>query len=140
MSRSYPARPLRALLAAIPFLLAAPARASDTLDRSIVVLPIDTSKAGGKVTAADRASLEEMLRDEAIDTLQPLGWKVLSGDNTIQLLQDNGIDPTKCDEGSCQLGVARQMTHVDTADDGTSRRRRAPPTATSTGPITAEEE
>ncbi len=93
MSRSHPARPLRALLAAIPFLLAAPARAGDTLDRSIVVLPIDTSKAGGKVTAADRASLEEMLRDEAIDALQPLGWKVLSGDNTIQLLQDNGIDP-----------------------------------------------
>jgi hypothetical protein len=102
--------PSALLIAVLALLAPRPTRASDSMDRTIVVLPIDTTKTGARITQADRVSLEEMLRDEAIDALQPLGWKVLSSDNTIQLLQDNGIDPSKCDEGSCQLGVARQMT------------------------------
>ncbi len=85
-------------------LFAPRARAVENL---LAVLPLDVTNTGGHMTKADRVALEEVLRDEASNALA--GWTVLTGDNTIALLEGNGIDPTKCTESSCHLEMARQL-------------------------------
>jgi formylglycine-generating enzyme required for sulfatase activity len=82
--------------------------AAFAMDQTIVVLPLDLSKAAGKMSPEARASVEEMIRDEAISQLP--GWTVLSGETTIKKLEDNGVDPSKCGDGSCHLETARMMT------------------------------
>lgn len=74
------------------------------MDQTIVVLPLDIRKAEGKMSTSARASVEEMIRDEAIGQLP--GWTVLSGETTIKKLEDNDVDPNKC----CHLETARMMT------------------------------
>ena len=78
-------------------------------DRSIVVLPLDLTKTAGKMSPEARASVEEMLRDEAANSLAESGWTVMTGDTTLRILQDNGIDASKCGEGSCHLDTAKTM-------------------------------
>jgi formylglycine-generating enzyme required for sulfatase activity len=87
-------------------LFAAPALA---VDKTIVVLPLDVTKTAGKMGPEARASLEEELRDEAANALSGSGWTVMTGETTFKILTDNGIDPSKCGEGSCHLDTAKQM-------------------------------
>jgi Sulfatase-modifying factor enzyme 1/PEGA domain len=87
-------------------LAALPARAAD---RTIVVLPLDITKTEGHMSAPGRASLEEELRDEAANALAGSGWTVMTGETTLKILTDSGIDPSKCVDGSCHLDTAKQM-------------------------------
>ena len=36
-------------------------------------------------------------------------WIVLTGETTVRILQDNGIDLNQCDDSGCHLQTARQM-------------------------------
>jgi hypothetical protein len=92
--------------AVVVCLLASPeARAA----RLIAVLPLDVTNARGKLDGPAQAAIEEMLRDVATDALSVDGWTVLSPQNQLQLLRDNGVDPTKCGEQNCQLATAREI-------------------------------
>jgi TolB-like protein len=75
----------------------------------IAVLPFDVRNTKGKMDASARASLEDLLRDEAANTLTSAGWTVLTGENTYALLRDNGIDPALCGEGECHVATAREL-------------------------------
>jgi len=75
----------------------------------LAVLPLDASKTEGKMSAAAKASVEEMLRDAATNALAGTGWKVMTSETTLALLEGNNIDATRC-EGSCQLETARLMS------------------------------
>ncbi len=86
--------------------MAPSARATQKL---IAVLPLDVTNTNGHMRKADRASIEEMLRDAATNQLAGAGWTVMTSATTLQLLEDNGIDPTKCSDSSCQLQTARQI-------------------------------
>jgi len=96
----------RGMLGLFLFALALPAFA---VDKTIVVLPLDITKSAGKMGPEARASLEEELRDEAANALAESGWTVMTGETTLKILTDNGIDPTKCFQGSCQLDTAKEM-------------------------------
>jgi formylglycine-generating enzyme required for sulfatase activity len=90
---------------AVLMLMAGEAQAA----RLIAVLPLDVSNTQGKLNKAAQASLEEMLRDVATNALRPLGWTILSGENTIQVLIDNGVKPEECGSQSCHLANAREL-------------------------------
>lgn len=79
------------------------------MDKTIVVLPLDATKTAGKMSQEARISLEEQLRDEAANALSGSGWTVMTGETTLKILTDNGIDPGKCGEGSCHLDTAKSM-------------------------------
>ena len=73
----------------------------------VAVLPLAVR--ANAMDAAARETLEEAIRNLAGDTLTPQGYTVLTGDNTLRLLADNGIDPTKACEANCALEAAREM-------------------------------
>jgi formylglycine-generating enzyme required for sulfatase activity len=75
----------------------------------LAVLPLDMSHTKGKLDADGQASLEEMLRDVTANTLTGKGWTVLTGETTLQVLVDSGVDPSKCGDESCHLGSARKL-------------------------------
>src|SRR4051812_11405850 len=87
-------------------LLSAPSYAGSKV---IAVLPLDVTHTKGKLDADARASIEEMLRDVAVEALGSQGWTVLTGENMLQVLQDNGVDSTKCGDQSCHLSMAREI-------------------------------
>jgi hypothetical protein len=95
------------VLVAISLLLASEGQATEKL---LAVLPLDVSHAKNKMDVDARVSLEEMLRDGAADALASEGWTVMTGETTLQLLSDNGIDPAKCGDTSCHLTAARELT------------------------------
>jgi formylglycine-generating enzyme required for sulfatase activity len=79
-------------------------------DRLLAVLPLDVTNAEGKITRAGQASMEEVLRDVAANALSAAGWTVMTGETTLQVLHDNGIDPAKCGEAECHLTFAREIS------------------------------
>jgi hypothetical protein len=85
----------------------APARADSP--KLLAVLPLDASHTESRLSPAGRVAFEEFLRDIAANMLSSTGWIVMSGENALQILTDNGIDPTKCDDQSCHLGLAREL-------------------------------
>jgi hypothetical protein len=99
-------RRLWALLSAASVLLFSSNAAAAKL---IAVLPLDVTHTEGHLTPAAQADLEEIMRDVAADLLTPQGWTVLTGETTLQLLQDNGVDASKCGEESCSLAMAREI-------------------------------
>lgn len=86
-------------------LSAADAHASNV----IAVLPLDVSHAGGRLSVDAQASLEETLRDVSVNVLGTHGWTILTGETTLQVLQDNGVDPAKCGDQACHLTMAREI-------------------------------
>src|SRR4051812_29752873 len=76
-------------------------------EKIVAVLPLDATNA--KVEEADRAALEELLRNIAGEELQPLGYTILTGETTLKVLSDNGIDAAKACEASCALDAAREL-------------------------------
>ncbi len=75
----------------------------------IAVLPLDAKMTKGKMDDASQASLEEMLRDVAVDALSSEGWTILTGETTLQILQDNGVDASKCGDQNCHLSMTREI-------------------------------
>jgi hypothetical protein len=53
--------------------------------------------------------LEESIRTSAGDHLSAVGYTVLTGENTLQLLTDNGVDTTKVCDSTCALSAAREL-------------------------------
>jgi formylglycine-generating enzyme required for sulfatase activity/TolB-like protein len=98
-------RYLAAAAGAICALAAGEAQAA----KLIAVLPLDTRMTKGKLDDAAQASLEEMLRDTATNELTSYGWTVLTGETTIQVLRDNGVNPEQCGNQSCHLEMAREI-------------------------------
>gem|GEM_PF-1942924 len=98
--------PIRLCFLSLILVLALPAHA---VDKTIVILPLDATKTAGKMSQEARISLEEQLRDEAANALSGSGWTVMTGETTLKILTDNGIDPGKCGEGSCHLDTAKSM-------------------------------
>lgn len=84
----------------------------------IAVLPLDVRHAKGKLDADAQAVIEEMLRDVSVEQIGPLGWTVLTGETTLSVIRDNGIDPAHCGEGDCALAGARELK-VDLFISGT---------------------
>jgi formylglycine-generating enzyme required for sulfatase activity len=77
--------------------------------RLLAVLPLDVSHTNGKLSKDAEAALEELLRDTATDAVSPAGWTVLTGQNTLKILEDNGVDPAKACDATCALGAAREL-------------------------------
>jgi hypothetical protein len=73
----------------------------------VAVLPLDTTNA--KMDAPSTLALEETLRTAAGDALVPKGYTVLTGETTIRILQENGVDAQKACESSCALEAAKEM-------------------------------
>jgi hypothetical protein len=74
--------------------------------RLIAVLPFGVT---GPQSTTSADTLTEAVRQATGDALSPLGYTVLTNDNTLQILADNGIDAAKACEGSCSLEVAREF-------------------------------
>lgn len=72
----------------------------------LAVLPFAVSE---RVEAVAREAIEETIRTAAGSALTPHGYVVLTGDNTLRLLADNGIDPEKACDAGCALETAREM-------------------------------
>ena len=88
----------------IPFLLAAAAVLPNVAlanTKLVAVLPL--SDAGKRVPTVDRETLEETIRTIAGDALVPAGFTVLTGETTLAVLSENGIDANKACEASCSL-------------------------------------
>lgn len=73
----------------------------------VVVLPLDVTHA--HISAADKVVLEESIRSKVGDVLTPAGFRVLTGDNTLEILEENGVDVAKACEASCALKAAREL-------------------------------
>jgi hypothetical protein len=71
----------------------------------IAVLPLNAPKVDKDV----RDTLEESLRTVAGRYLTPVGFIVLTGENTLRILADNGIDASKVCEASCALDAAKNL-------------------------------
>jgi iron(II)-dependent oxidoreductase len=106
MIRSRGSRVARTVLLGLTLWLSA---ASAQAARLMAVLPLDVSHTAGKLSPEAQAAIEEMLRDVASDALTAGGWTVLSTQNQLQLLTDNGVDATKCGEENCLLATAREI-------------------------------
>jgi hypothetical protein len=89
--------------------LMAVAQPVEAASKLIAVLPLDVSHAKGQIDADAEASLEEMLRDVAAAHLAKGGWTVLTGETTLQVLKDNGVDATACSDQTCHLSMAREL-------------------------------
>jgi hypothetical protein len=92
----------------VAVILAVPGRAI-AANRLLAVLPLDVSHAKGKLDPDAQASVEEMLRDVATTALTPQGWVILTGENMLQVLKDNCVDPARCGDESCHLSMAREI-------------------------------
>jgi hypothetical protein len=84
-----------------------PLKLTPGVARLVAVLPLNIrAKAMDDTT---RETLEEAVRTVAGDALAQYGYTVLTGENTLQLLTDNGVDPTKTCDSSCGLEAAREL-------------------------------
>jgi TolB-like protein len=78
-------------------------------NRLFAVLPLDVRMTQGRMSEAARASIEEMLRDEAANRLAQTGWTVVTGEATLQVLADNGVNSGECNDEACHFSVAREL-------------------------------
>lgn len=98
---------MRRLLFALALVLALapPSRAED--NGLVALLPFDVANA--TIDKATRQALEEAIRTVAGDALTPYGYTVLTGETTLSLLAENGVDAAKACEASCALQAAREL-------------------------------
>ena len=83
-------------------------RASLAADRGLVaVLPLDFQNS--KFDKPTQVSLEEALRNTMGRALGPLKYTVLTGETTLSILEQNGVDVAKVCEASCALDAAREL-------------------------------
>jgi hypothetical protein len=99
-----PLPPCAALAAALVLL---PLAAHAGTRGLVAVLPLDAREA--KLTRATLSTIEEAVRTVAGDELTPHCYTVLTGETTLALLEDNGVDPGKACEASCALEAARHL-------------------------------
>lgn len=110
----------RLMTAALVVFLSMASRAEE-IRGVLAVLPIDASDAK-KIEPVDRRVLEEGIRTIAGDVLAPLGFRVMTGDNMLTMLAENGIDPEKACNTACALETARELntTHFVSGSLSTS--------------------
>jgi hypothetical protein len=85
------------------------ANAASAEGKLFAVLPLDVRMTHGQMSEAAQTSIEEMLRDESANHLAQAGWTVLTGETTLQVLSDNGVDIAKCNDEGCHLSIAREI-------------------------------
>lgn len=73
----------------------------------VAVMPFNFMS--GSVDATSRQLFEESVRTAMGDELTPAGYRVLTGDNTIRILEENGVDLKKACEATCALDAAKEM-------------------------------
>lgn len=73
----------------------------------VAVLPLDVREA--ELDTAARVTLEEVVRTVTGEVLFPLGYTVLTGENTLEVLGENGVDPAAACETGCALELARLL-------------------------------
>jgi len=94
------------LIAALATSIGAVGRAEPATDtRLVAVLPLNAPK----LDADLRATLEESVRTVAGDRLRARGYRVLTGDTTLQYIEDNGLSAKEVCEASCALRAAREL-------------------------------
>jgi hypothetical protein len=89
------------------FALAAGGRASAEEVRRIAVLPVVVDESTEKPAALE--TLAEGIRAAAEETLAPLGYSVVSGDETIRAQETNALDATKLCDAACLLELTREL-------------------------------
>lgn len=78
--------------------------------RLLAVLPfVDASSEGHRIDSGTKQILEEDIRTVSGGALSQWGYTILTGDNMLSILADNGIDPNKACEASCSLQAAREL-------------------------------
>jgi TolB-like protein len=80
-------------------------RATDS--KLVAVLPFNYTNA--KLDRAQRAVIEEDVRNLTTNILSPAGFTVLTSETTLRVLQDNGVDLDRVCEATCALEAAREM-------------------------------
>jgi hypothetical protein len=76
----------------------------------LAILPLfDSDAEGHRIDATTKTILEEAIRSESGGILGPWNYTILTSDNMLSILTDNGIDPNKACEASCALQAAREM-------------------------------
>jgi hypothetical protein len=75
--------------------------------RVVAVLPL--SAAGGLADAQTRLAIDETLRSISGDQFSSRGYTVLTSDNMLRVLEDNGVDASKVCESTCALDAAREL-------------------------------
>lgn len=73
----------------------------------MAVLPLDVRQA--ELPRAACTGLEEALRAAAADLLAAQGVGVLTADNTVRVLRDNGVEPERLCEASCAVDLGREL-------------------------------
>ena len=86
-------------------LIAMPAEVKADAAKLVVVLPLNAPKLDKDL----RETLEEDIRTMAGNDLSPRGYTVLTGENTLRILSENGVDPDKACEASCALDAAKEL-------------------------------
>jgi hypothetical protein len=78
--------------------------------RLLAILPfVDNNDETRRMDSATKVTLEETIRTASGDVLGPWNYTILSSDNMLSILADNGIDPGKACEASCSLQAAREL-------------------------------
>lgn len=73
----------------------------------VAILPLDVASA--KLDESGTKALEETIRSVTASILSSAGYTLLTGETTLQILADNGIDPSKACEASCAMDLAREL-------------------------------
>jgi hypothetical protein len=70
-------------------------------------MPVNAKEA--HLDSATLLAFEEAIRTVTADVLTPGGYTVLTGETTLAILTDNGVDLTKACEAACALSAAREL-------------------------------
>lgn len=73
----------------------------------VVVLPADVKEA--ELARGTASAFDESIRTIAGDALSAHGYTVLTGETTLAVLADNGVDAARACEASCALQAAREL-------------------------------
>ena len=91
-----------------PAISPAVASKKEAFDLGVVaVMPVNAKEA--QIDSATLLAFEEGVRTVTGDVLTPRGYTVLTGETTLAVLSDNGVDPSKVCEAQCSLQAAREL-------------------------------
>jgi hypothetical protein len=77
--------------------------------RRLAVLPLESSHAEGHLNPNAEVSLEEMLRDTAVNALSSNGWTIVTSDATAQAIRKSGSEGGRCTDDRCRASVAKVL-------------------------------
>lgn len=102
-----PLRNVLALSLVLAFSATAAAAPSDIEGSALVAVMLDAKDS--TLNEKESKLIEEAIRSSASNELTPLGYTVLTGETTVSVLADNGIDARKACDTTCVLDTARQI-------------------------------